>query len=91
MRLRVCDGSPHRGRNKWSISVRRIREQWSLGIVNYMRVIGTINAGVSKTGYVAYVHCPVAVTQHDRRYNLLATLLTKVERFIYFEASLATL
>jgi len=56
-----------------------------------MRVIGTINAGVSKTGYVAYVHCPVGVTQHDRRYNLIATLLSKVERFIYFKASLAIL
>lgn len=48
MRLRVCDGSPHRGRNKWSISEWRTREQWLVGIINYMRVIGTINVAFQR-------------------------------------------
>lgn len=84
MRLRVCNGSPHRGRNKWSISVRRAREQWLVGIINYMRVIGTINDSVSKTGRTTYAHCPLPVggIECDRRHNLLVIYCLKWKIYV---------
>jgi len=87
MRLRVCNGSPHRGRNKWFISVRRAREQWLVGIINYMRVIGTINDRVSKTGRTTYAHCPLPVggIECDRRHNLVSNLLFEVENLRHFD------
>lgn len=57
-----------------------------VGIINYMRVIGTINGSVSKTGYTTYAHCPLPVggIERDRRHNLIVTLSLRTKSLFRF-------
>lgn len=59
---------------------------WLVGIINYMRVIGTINGSVSKTGCTTYAHCPLPVggIERDRRHNLAATLSLRAKSSFHF-------
>jgi len=86
MRLRVCDGSPHRGRNKWSISGWRTREQWLVGIINYMRVIGTINVAFQRPDalHTRTVHFLRAEQPRNRRHNLIVKLSPKAQSLFSF-------
>lgn len=100
MRLRVCDGLPHQvGKRKGieqmvyigaacsrTVCVRVYVCVWLVGIINYMRVIGTINGSVSKTGCTTYAHCPLPVggIERDRRHNLVAILSPRVKNLFHF-------
>lgn len=95
MRLRVCDGLPHQ------VEMGKGVEQmvyigaacsrtvcvcvWLVGIINYMRVIGTINDSVSNTRCTTYAHCPLPVggIECDRRHNL-PTLSSRAKNFLHF-------
>lgn len=51
-----------------------------------MRVIGTINSSVSKTGCTTYAHCPLPVggIERDRRHNLVAILSPRAKSLFHF-------